>query len=61
MLGLNDTQTSVMTLVFRICDDHGLPLLDFADLRAVLRFLSSEDGASMVSDMGGMFPWLIVL
>ena len=56
VLGLNDTQTSVLTLVFRICDDHGLPLLDFADLRAVLRYLSSDAGKPLLAETGGMAP-----
>src|SRR5687768_8997098 len=34
VLGLNETQRSVLALVFKYCDDRGLALLDFADLRA---------------------------
>ena len=33
VLGLNDTQASVLSLVFKYCDDRNLPLLDFPDLR----------------------------
>lgn len=54
VLGLNDTQTSVLTLVFRVCDDHGLPLLDFADLRAVLKFLQTDAGKPILAELGGM-------
>ncbi|WP_066335674.1 helicase HerA-like domain-containing protein [Azohydromonas lata] len=36
MLDLNETQAGVMSLVFRIADDHGLLLLDLKDLRAML-------------------------
>lgn len=54
VLGLNETQTSVLTLVFKICDDHGLPLLDFADLRAVLKYLSSDAGRPVLEEAGGM-------
>ena len=54
VLDLNDTQTSVLTLVFRICDDQGLPLLDFADLREVLKYLSSEAGKPVLEATGGM-------
>jgi DNA helicase HerA-like ATPase len=54
VLGLNDTQTSVLTLVFRICDDQGLPLLDFSDLRAVLKYLQSDAGKPILADMGGL-------
>jgi len=53
VLELNDTQTSVLTMVFKYCDDRGLLLLDFADLRAVLQYLSG-DGADDLKDYGGM-------
>ena len=44
VLDLNDTQTSILSLVFRYCDDQQLPLLDLADLRTTLKFLGSDDG-----------------
>ncbi len=53
VLGLNDTQTSVLTLVFKYCDDKGLLLLDFTDLRAVLQYLAT-DGSEELRDYGGM-------
>ena len=37
LLGLNDTQRGVLTLVFKIADDAGLLLLDLKDLRAMLQ------------------------
>ena len=36
ILNLNDTQTGVLTLVFKIADDQGLLLLDMKDLQAML-------------------------
>jgi DNA helicase HerA-like ATPase len=36
MLALNDTQSGVLTAVFKIADDEGLLLLDLKDLRAML-------------------------
>ncbi len=54
VLGLNDTQTSVLTLVFKYCDDARLPLLDFSDLRAVLQFLSGDQGKEALAGLGGM-------
>jgi len=53
VLGLNETQTSVLTLVFKYCDDKGLLLLDFSDLRAVLKYLAG-DGAAELKEYGGM-------
>ena len=37
ILNLNDTQTGVLTLVFKIADDQGLLLLDLKDLQAMLQ------------------------
>ena len=54
VLTLNETQTSVLALVFKYCDDRQLPLLDFADLRAVLQFLTSEEGTGELENYGGM-------
>lgn len=53
VLELNDTQASVLALVFKYCDDKGLLLLDFQDLRAVLQYLTG-DGAAELKDYGGM-------
>jgi len=38
LLNLNDVQSGVLTIVFRIADDTGLHLLDFKDLRAMAQF-----------------------
>jgi uncharacterized protein len=53
-LSLNETQTSVLTMVFKYCDDSQLPLLDLSDLRAVLQFLSSDQGKPALAQYGGM-------
>ena len=56
VLGLNDTQTSILSLVFKYCDDNSLPLLDLADLRTTLNFLASDDGKAALQTYGGMSP-----
>ncbi|HEV2039670.1 MAG TPA: helicase HerA-like domain-containing protein [Casimicrobiaceae bacterium] len=38
VLNLNETQTGVMTLVFKVADDNGLLLLDLKHLRALLQY-----------------------
>ncbi|HET9438559.1 MAG TPA: helicase HerA-like domain-containing protein, partial [Longimicrobiales bacterium] len=53
VLGLNETQKSVLALVFKYADDNGLALLDFSDLRALLQYLS-EEGAAQLKNYGGM-------
>lgn len=42
ILNLNDTQTGVLTLVFKIADDNGLLLLDMKDLQAMLQHVSEN-------------------
>src|SRR5437870_2500355 len=54
VMDLNETQTSVLSLIFKYCDDNQLPLLDLADLRTTLQFLTSADGKPTLADYGGM-------
>jgi DNA helicase HerA-like ATPase len=42
LLNLNDTQSGVLTLVFKIADDNGLLLLDLKDLRAMLQHVGDH-------------------
>ena len=56
VLDLNETQTSILSLVFRYCDDQHLPLLDLPDLRTTLKFLGSDDGKAVLEDLGGISP-----
>lgn len=42
ILNLNDTQSGVMSLVFRIADDNGLLLLDLKDLKAMLQYVGQH-------------------
>jgi len=55
VLDLTDTQQSVLSMVFKYCDDRRLPLLDFADLKEVLNYLA-DAGKSELKDYGGMSP-----
>ena len=42
LLNLNETQEGVLSLVFKVADDHGLLLLDLKDLRALLQFVGDH-------------------
>jgi len=42
ILGLNDTQEGVLSMLFKYCDDKGLALLDLKDLREILIRASDE-------------------
>lgn len=42
ILELNDTQSGIVSIVFKYCDDNKLPLLDIKDFRKVLQYISNE-------------------
>ncbi len=54
VLGLNDTQESSLGLVFHYADRAGLPLLDLADLRAVVSHLTGDEGKADLAELGGL-------
>ncbi len=54
VLDLNDTQTSILALIFKYCDDNDLPLLDLKDLATTLKFLASDEGKPILKEYGGM-------
>ncbi|MBS1765949.1 MAG: DUF853 family protein [Acidobacteria bacterium] len=45
LLDLNDTQEGVLSMVFKIADDHGMLLLDLKDLRAMLQHVADNAAA----------------
>lgn len=42
LLGLNDTQSGILDIAFRVADEEGWLLLDLDDLKAMLAFLSEN-------------------
>jgi DNA helicase HerA-like ATPase len=53
LFDLNDTQSAVLSLVFKIADDNGLLLLDLKDLRAMLQFVGNN-AAQYQSEYGNI-------
>jgi uncharacterized protein len=56
ILDLNDTQESVLAVIFKYCDDNKLALLDLKDLKAVLQFATGEGKAELESSYGKISP-----
>jgi len=54
VLDLNETQTSILALIFKYCDDNDLPLLDLKDLATTLKYLASDEGKPILAEYGGM-------
>ena len=53
LMDLNETQTGVLNIVFRIADDNGLLLIDLKDLRAMLNFVG-QNAADFTTQYGNV-------
>ncbi|HEX8306526.1 MAG TPA: helicase HerA-like domain-containing protein [Jatrophihabitans sp.] len=54
ILDLNETQESSLALIFHYADSAGLPLLDLKDLRALIQYLTSDEGQEALKGIGGL-------
>jgi DNA helicase HerA-like ATPase len=53
MLALNETQSGVLSIVFKVADDNGLLLLDLKDLRAMLQHVG-ENARQFTTEYGNV-------
>jgi DNA helicase HerA-like ATPase len=53
LLNLNETQSAVLQLVFKIADDDGLLLLDLKDLRAMVQYVG-EHARTITTEYGNV-------
>src|SRR5262245_9203144 len=53
LLNLNETQSGVLTLVFKIADDNGLLLLDLKDLRSMVQY-AGDNAKAFRTDYGNV-------
>lgn len=54
VLQLNQTQEQSLGLIFHYADTKGLELVDLKDLRAVVTFLTSDEGRTELKNIGGL-------
>lgn len=54
ILELNDTQSSVLSLIFKYCDDNAWPLLDLKDLQAMLAYVNGDGKEAIKARYGGV-------
>ncbi len=52
ILELNETQQSIMSLIFKYADDNALPLLDIKDLKKLVQYLTGPGKAEIASEYG---------
>lgn len=58
ILNLNETQSSIISIVFKYSDDKGLPLIDLEDLKKLLQYLTDNDQgkADLKANYGSISP-----
>ena len=54
ILDLNDTQESIVSMIFKYCDDKKLPILDLKDFIRVLQFVTNEGKEELKADYGNV-------
>lgn len=52
ILDLNDTQSGVVAVIFKFCDDQKMPLLDLKDIKKVLNYINEEGKPLIEKDYG---------
>ncbi|MDI1318121.1 helicase HerA-like domain-containing protein [Flavobacterium sp.] len=52
ILNLNDTQTGVVSVLFKYCDDNKMPLLDLKDIKKVLNYITEEGKEEIEENYG---------
>jgi DNA helicase HerA-like ATPase len=52
ILDLNETQTGIISLIFKYCDDKKLPLLDLKDFKKTLQYLTNEGKSEIEAEYG---------
>ena len=53
ILELNDTQTGVLSAIFKYADDHKTPIVDLNDVKKFLGYLSEGVGAAEIKSSYG--------
>lgn len=54
MLGLNEAQSGVMTIVFEYAEQENLPLIDLNDVKSLLQFLQTDEGKYAIESSFGL-------
>lgn len=52
ILDLTDTQAGIVSVVFKYCDDHKIPLLDLKDFKKVIQYATEEGKAEFTAEYG---------
>jgi DNA helicase HerA-like ATPase len=54
LMELNEVQSGVVSILFKYCDDHKLPLVDLQDFKKILQYSINEGKESITSEYGAI-------
>lgn len=52
IMDLSEAQSGIMSILFKYCDDHELPLLDLKDLKKILHYSTNEGKETFEAEYG---------
>ncbi len=52
ILDLTETQSGILAIIFKYCDDNQLPLLDLKDFKKMLQFITAEGKEEIAAEYG---------
>lgn len=52
ILDLTETQSGIVAIIFKYCDDNQYPLLDLKDFKKMLQFITAEGKAEIAAEYG---------
>jgi DNA helicase HerA-like ATPase len=56
ILDVSETQSGIISVIFKYCDDNKLPLLDLKDFKKVLQYSTGEGKEELSKDYGRISP-----
>ncbi|MDT0556104.1 helicase HerA-like domain-containing protein [Patiriisocius hiemis] len=56
ILDVSETQSGIISVLFKYCDDNKLPLLDLKDFKKILQYATNEGKKELAEDYGRISP-----
>lgn len=56
ILDVSETQSGIISVLFKYCDDNKLPLLDLKDFKKILQYATNEGKKEIAEDYGRISP-----
>ncbi|MCZ6595771.1 MAG: DUF853 family protein [Bacteroidetes bacterium] len=56
ILGVSETQSGIISVLFKYCDDNQLPLLDLKDFKKIIQYATEEGKTEIAREYGRISP-----